>query len=200
MKIKLWIILVCVLATACNPAWTLVGSTNSRVQLNDIAFSLPEQWVLYNDHDNSYTSINNGNRTDNSVRRVVLSRNGLNLDYIDIIEFSAVSAFPSIERPARKDLLPSELAELFIAEQKITLGIDQVEVMHSQPVVIEGRDGFMVQLQFKNRAGLELQQKTYGFATTGHYYAFNFRAPSLHYFDNSVSEFERLIASVRLKL
>ncbi len=199
MKNTHWTLLVSVLMVACSPAWTLVNDTNNRVHLNDIAFSLPKQWMLYNDHDNNYTSINNGNRKDNLVRRVVLSRNGLNLDYIDIIEFNAESAFPSIERPAHQDLLPSELAELFIAEQKTTLGIDHVEVLDSQPVVIAGRDGFMVQLQFKNRAGLELQQRTYGFTTADRYYAFYYRAPSLHYFANSLPEFERLIASVRWK-
>jgi hypothetical protein len=154
--------------------------------------------MLYNNHYNNYTAIINGSRIDQKVKRVVATRDGLNLDFVDILQFDVNKAFPSLGKSVNTSTLPSELAELLIAEQKIKLGMDSIQIVKNEPVIIADRKGFLVQLRFKNKSGLQIEQLTYGFVTTGKFYTFKFRAPSLHFFGASLPDFENLIESVRL--
>ncbi len=199
MNKKLLALVCCMLLiSACAPTWTLVNEKNNHLQLDQVSFTMPIDWVLYNNHYNSYTALINGSRVDQEVKRVVATRNGLNLDIIDILQFNANNAFPSVGKAVNNSTLPSELAELLIAEQKITLGIDYAQVVKSEPVMIVGRKGFVVQFRMKNKSGLQIDQLVYGFVSSEYFYTFKFRAASLHYFQESLPDFENLIESLRL--
>jgi hypothetical protein len=195
---KLLVTACCFFVSACASTWTLVNEENKQVKLDQITLKIPDNWVFYNNHYNNYTAIKNGSSIDLNIKRVVVTRNGLTLDFIDILQFNLANAFPSLGKSAHKSMLPSELAELFIAEQKIMLGIDYVQIVKNEPVAIADQQGFLVQLRFKNKNGLQIEQLVYGFATMNSYYTFKFTAPSLHYFDTNLPEFEALIASVKL--
>ncbi|MGD8940072.1 MAG: hypothetical protein PVJ72_11875 [Gammaproteobacteria bacterium] len=197
---KLFAWIGCLLIPACASTWTLVSEKNDHVQLDQISLNIPSGWMLYNNHDNNYTAIINGRRIDQKVQRVVITRNGLNLDFIDILEFDGNNAFPSLEKSADTTALPSELAELLIAEQKTKLGMDSIQIVKNEPVMIAGRKGFLVRLRFKNKSGLQIEQLIYGFVMKDKFYTFKFRAPSLHYFGAGLPDFENLIASVTLNI
>ena len=187
------------LVSACASTWTLVNEKNNYVQLDEISFTLPSGWVLYNNHYNNYKALVNGSRVDQEIKRVVVTRNGLNLDFIDILQFDVGNAFPSLGKAVDSETLPSEMAELLIAEHKITLGIDNLQLVKNEPVVIAGQKGVLVRFRFKNRSGLQLEQLVFCFATKDYFYLFKFRAPSLHYYEASVPDFFGLVDSVILK-
>ena len=186
-----------ILVSSCASSWTLVSKENTHIRLSRLSLTIPDGWVFYNNHFNEYTAVVNGHRVDKKVKRVVVTRDGLNLDVIDIIEFDSDNAFPSLERKSvQKSTLPSELAELFIAEQKTTLGINNLQVVKSEPVIVAGQKGFSVRLRFKSKSGLQMEQVACGILTANKFYTFKFTAPSLYYFETNLPEFETLVKSV----
>ena len=198
MRLILVIIACAVLISACASKWTLVGNENETVRLSQVTFKIPLHWVLYNNHFNEYTAVVNGKPVDNKVKRVIVSRDGLNLNIIDIIEFKREKAFPSINKAVHDSTLPSEMAELFIAEQEATLGIDNLQILTNEPATVAGQKGFTVHFRYKTQTGLQKEQVVYGFSTPNKFYIFKFFAPSLHYFETNSPEFEALIKSIKL--
>jgi hypothetical protein len=131
--------------------------------------------------------------------RIVVTRDGFGLQHVSITRRAAQEAFPNTKKGADDKLLPSELAELQIAELKAAgEQLANLAVAENIPAGVGGRNGFRLHVRFKSARGLDFEEIHYGVAYKGYYYLISFHAPRLYYFEKYRPDFERTAASFRL--
>jgi hypothetical protein len=95
-------------------------------------------------------------------------------------------------------MLPSELAELQIAEVKTNANETVYTVRGNAPAQMDGQPGYLIHLQHRNERGLVFDRVIYGLATPKGYFTLTFSAPALHYSARDLPAFEQVVASFRL--
>ena len=132
-------------------------------------------------------------------KTLLASRDGFTLQTIGITHLPAAQAFPKTKKSVTEGVLPSELAELQIAEMKAeTQQMAALVVIENEPAVLDGRDGFRVRVSYHTARGLEVHRVTYGVPDKSGYYRIEYVAPKLYYFDATFADFEKVVSSMRI--
>lgn len=130
--------------------------------------------------------------------RILITRDGLNLQTIEVMRLAHDKAFPKIKKQWDAKMLPFELAELIVAEFKTAAEQRTVNVALNEPAQIGGSiPGVHLRLNFKNDKGLQYQRDAYAFADAKGVYLLAFQAPTLHYFPRDQKVFESVVQSFR---
>ncbi len=180
----LLVILSLLILTSCVSNWKRVDDKNRLYQNTWFTFNAPSGWMLLDRGDS-----------------VTLSRDGPDLQRIGVVFNKPEEAFPTIKKPSSTDMLPSELAELTIAEIRASQenGMPGMEVVSNVPITIDGHQGFALHLRFKLDSGLRYETLVNGFVTQEGLYALYFRAPTLHFFNRDHDAYNEIIESFRVK-
>jgi len=196
MMIQTIFLAIVILLSACTPTWSLIKENHELHQVGEISFKLPLQWVMFNDYNHRYTIRKQGEDKEISVDRAIVTHNGFGLDVVAVMSIDLKDAFPNIERQASTSMLPSELAERYIAEQKIKLGIDYFKITQNIPVTISDLHGFQIQFHYRDNDKLQIEHLTIGFVLPQTFVTFTFRAPSVHYFTKGLPTFKKILQSI----
>lgn len=130
---------------------------------------------------------------------VRLTRDGFALEEIVIMRNPQKKPFVRLKKPVTADMLPSELAELQLADfERESETLAAARVIAMAPAQVGGRSGFRLHIAWTNDDGLPLGRVVYGVCDKDHYYMLGFEAPHLHYFDKHLPAFEAMVASFRL--
>ena len=186
------------LAAGCIPVWTLVDA-NSRIAEND-AFSveMPTGWMWARYRGQRYDVLRDGRYQPLYVDRVWITRDGGNLEFIDAVRFNYEDAFPYIKKEYKAGMLPSEAAELYIANLK-NAGLDNMTVVQNTPKRIAGRNGFELHIQYKNGKGLQFERIADAFGDKTGFYVVTYQAPNLYYYPLYRDTYYRVVASLKIK-
>lgn len=169
--------------SACNSVWTPVRNAD-QVYLGDrYQVELPHKWL--------YTNTKNTGLT--------LSLDGPYLHAIHVEEALYLEAFRSLQRPLSKSVLPSELAELYLARLKKSPenGGVNIETLSNRPALLGGQDGFFLHLRLKSSDGLDVDVLVYGVLRGEHFFSLSYTAPKLWYFPRDKNSFEKMVGSFR---
>lgn len=167
---------------AACASWEAIEPGNADLKEDGFEITLPTGWV----------------RVMYETQEVILTREGVMLQQIALKSVPHAKAFPRLKKPAGEKLLPSELAELQIAETKRSSQVESnLEVIENEPVQIGGRTGFRVRLRFVTPRGIPFEQLLYGVCDEKNFYLLGLQAPGFYYFDAHRGEFERMVASFR---
>lgn len=176
------LLIVLAAALAGCASWEAIESGNANLKEDGYEITLPSGWV----------------RVMYETQEVILTREGVMLQQIAVKSVPHKKAFPRLKKAAGEKLLPSELAELQIAETKRSSQVESnLEVMENEPAQIGGRTGFRVRLRFVTPRGLPFEQLLYGVCDGKNYYLMGLQAPGFYYFDAHREEFERMVATFR---
>lgn len=168
----------------CATPWEVVEKAEFEGPEKSYTVALPVKWV----------------RVPGFSERVELTRDGTGLQRIVIARVKGENAFPRLKRPAGEKLLPSELADLQIAELR-SQGeqLAGLTVVENIPATVGGRPGgFRLQISWTTSRGLRMSQVHYGIVHRGFFYLVSYQAPQLYYFDKYRPDFEQLAGSMRL--
>ena len=177
-------LLIVLLLSACS-AWDVAKEDDVTYGPGDsYTVELPPGWVRF--------------RAERKT--LILTKEGYTLQQIVIIKKDGKDAFPKTKKEANEKLLPSELAEIQLAELKSANELaGNLEVLENSPANLSGKIGYRLHVRFRNSRGLPYEQLIYGLCDEKTYYAIGFAAPSLFYFDHHKAEFEEMVASFKLK-
>jgi hypothetical protein len=176
---------IVLLLAGCATGPVRVQADRTEVTAGDKSFvvTLPVGWVMED-------------APDDALR---LSRDGYLLEYVEIAHRQHAKAFPKLKKSASDAMLPSELAELQIAELKASGELlANLTVVENEPVRLSGLEGFRVRAQYKSKRGLPFDLVVWGVADKRGYSTIRYNAPSLYYFDHYLPDVERIAASFRL--
>ncbi len=171
------------LASCAVTQWERVEEVNRNYEGAHFSCSLPEGWLRLASED-----------------RLVLSRDGPDLQRIIIAFRPHENAFENLQKESSPLMLPSELAELTIAELRRSQdeGLPSLEILSNEPVDIAGHLGFGLHLVYRTESGLRIEMLLRGFVDDQGLYLAVYRAPMLHYFDRDRYVFDALTASLRV--
>jgi hypothetical protein len=178
------VMLMVVLISACAVApYTRVDEKNQQYTNGHFSIALPVGWVLFEEEDG-----------------VWLSKDGPDLQRIAVQFRKHKDAFKEIKKSSSLDLLPSELAEMTIAELKASNehGLPSLKIMSNEPVQIAGRQGYALPVGVNPDEGLRIQILVDGFVNEKGLYTLFYRAPTLHYFNQDRLAFEKVVSSMRI--
>lgn len=179
---KKLVALTLILTLAACAMWQRVDQARTEAPDKSYTVDLPLGWVRFLQDETGLTVTRDGF----ALNRIVVKRRDLD------------KAFPALKRPARADMLPSELAELQIAEAKTEAKDTVLSVRENAPALVSGQPGYRLRLQHKNERGLLFDRVIYGLVTPRGYFTLSFSAPALHYSARDLPSFEQLVASFRL--
>lgn len=176
--------LLALILAGCAATWVRVDDTDSHYSGEHYSVSLPAGWMRSEVGD-----------------RLVLSRDGLDLQRIVIEYRPHEKAFEELEKSSSAGMLPSELAELTIAELKASQeeGLPSLEILDNRPIEIAGHTGYALHLRFKTDAGLRIEVLLQGFVDEHGLYQLLYRAPTLHYFGRDREVYESIAGSMQHK-
>jgi hypothetical protein len=162
--------------------WSSTGESARTAQIGRYSVELPGGWMQLK-----------GGQAD----RCLVSRDGTNLQMIEIVRTKPEEAFPALKRGVPSGALPSELAELEIADMRTGRGLANLSVVKNEPIAIAGTTGYSLLTRFKNPRGLQYERIVVGFAEADGYYTLSYQAPTLHYFGRDRAAFDALLRSLR---
>lgn len=178
------LVLVVLLASCAVTQWTRIDETNRAYKGEHFSISLPDGWLRLGGED-----------------RLLLSKDGPDLQRIFVEYRPHENAFEQLEKDSSPMMLPSELAELTVAELKQSQegGLPSLEILRNEPLDIAGHLGFGLHLAYRTDSGLRVEMLVRGFVDQQGLYLVIYRAPTLHFFDRDRPAFEALTASLRVR-
>ena len=183
MKIFSVAILLTVLLSGCVTTWVKVDDAGRHYQHEHYSTRLPAGWLRLEKDEG-----------------LVLSKDGILLQSISILYRPHEKAFKNLEKDSSATMLPSELAELTIAEIKAgeEEGLPSLRILSNEPVEIAGRTGFGIHLQYKTTEGLRMEVLLSGIVDENGLYLVKYSAPTLHYFNRDRQVYESVVESMQL--
>ncbi len=165
---------------ACAP-WSAVDPDNRSIAVkDDYALQAPLGWV----------------RKNYDIYDVFFSRDGPLLNFIIGYREKHDRELARTKRKTSPDLLPHEVAELVIAEQKAGGARGAFTVISNSPANIGGRLAVRVHTRWKTERGLPIERLTYALVDPKGRLAFIYEAPGLVYFPKGLADFEAMMKSV----
>jgi len=184
-RLRLFVVmsLITIISACAVAPYTRVDEKNQQYTNDHFSITLPVGWVLFEEE--------NG---------VWLSKDGPGLQRIAVQFREHKNAFKELKKSSSSNLLPSELAEMTIAELKASNehGLPSLKIMSNEPVQIAGWQGYALHLGFKADEGLRIEILADGFVNEKGLYTLFYRAPTLHYFNQDRAAFEKVVSSLRI--
>lgn len=168
--------------TACNSRQTI--SSNGAIYGPERRFSvkLPKDWVIYTQ----------------DKKAITVTRDGMGLQFIRVGFWPFANIYQAINKKARADMLPSELAELIIAMTRADEYTKNAKIIENKPYLMQARQGFRIKFRFRNEKGLRYQRDVYGIAGNDGVYFIIYQATVLHYYKATKREFDALLKSFKV--
>ncbi|MGD8629966.1 MAG: hypothetical protein PVH38_12030 [Gammaproteobacteria bacterium] len=177
------ILLALLLVSGCAPTWVRVDDAGRNYSTEHYSVTLPSGWLRLESDDTLF-----------------LSRDGILLQIISIQFRPHENTFEKIEKDSSATMLPSELAQLTIAELKASQddGLPSLEILRNAPVELAGHTGFDIHLRYKTNDGLRRDMEMRGVVDDSGYYLLKYSAPTLHYFERDRQTYMTLTESLQL--
>lgn len=182
MNLKTILALVSMLALFGCAMWERVDKAQTDGPDKSYSVDLPLGWVRFMPQSDG----------------IAVTRDGFDLNRIHIVRRDLAKAFPKLKKPATADMLPSELAELAIAEAKTGAAETVITVKDNAPALVDGKTAYRLHLQHRNERGLVFDTLAYGLATPKGYFTLTYSSPSLFYSARDLPAFEKVVGSFRL--
>jgi PsbP len=177
------IAVLCTALAGCVPAPVRVDTPRTEAPDKSYTVDLPTGWIKQQTMD--------GN--------LIVSRDGYLLETVAVVRRPLKQAFERTKKDAADTMLPSELAELEIAEIKARDELTEaLTVLENEPALISGKEGFRVRVSYRNQRGLEFHEEVYGAVDKSKLYLLVYRAPRLYYFPKHYPDFQKTVESFRI--
>jgi hypothetical protein len=199
MKKILTLMAVVLLVNGCAPTpyWTLTDDQNHVVKSTSFQMDVPKGWVRTTEPV-TWERVN----IDGEPRTLLLESMGVTRDGVGIHAVSVTrrypdTAFPTIKKKSKADMLPPEAADLYVSELRKRSGLERLTVLSNKPAKVADKLGFELLMQYKNDDGLRIQILTYGFVDKTGFYTISYRAPYLYFYERDYASFKKLVGSFK---
>jgi hypothetical protein len=179
---KNFLILSLIALTGCQGLWTRIDATSVAYKGDHYAVDLPTDWVRLQQN-----------------KIMLTTRDGIGVQSITFGFREHDKAFEETKQKSTPDMLPSDLADRYIAELRAAdeHGLPSLEVISNRPAMIDGRLGFELHLQFLNDDGLRYERLVSGFTNETGFFVISYQAPSLHFFERDRATYQQVLQTFK---
>ncbi|NTV94850.1 MAG: hypothetical protein HGA75_05470 [Thiobacillus sp.] len=174
--------LVAVLLASCA-AWTRLDGTSRLTGPDGLSAMAPAGWMRFNLVDD---------------RVIALTRDGLQIQTLRIEYRKHDKAFPGVKKPSNADMLPTEAAELLLADLKADKGLANIKLIENVPCRLAGKPGFRLHGEYRDERGAQFDLVAIGRVTQVGLAVVFYRALSTHYYPRDLKLFEQVADSLTL--
>lgn len=139
---------------------------------------------------------------DSSSNELTASHDGPGLNQISIAILPHKKAFKDIKKVSNAKSAPEDLAEDYIAElQAGPHAVRELVVVSNEPAELAGKPAFRVHLKYRtaeSAGGAPMETVSFGATLESGVLLASFQAPSIHYFDTWIAQFEATAKSITL--
>jgi hypothetical protein len=167
-------------------SWELVDASK-RVgpSKGDFSLQLPDDWLC-----------------DTSRHSLEASHDGPGLNHVSIAIPSHKAVFKNSKKVSTPASTPEDLAEDYIAEvQTGPTAVRSLEVLSNEPTELAGKPAFRVHLRYRaadTAGGAAMESVAIGTALKDGVLLARFEAPSIHYFERWVNQFDAAAKTLTL--
>jgi hypothetical protein len=180
-----------------TPYWTLTDNANKVTKSTSFEIVVPEGWARTTTADaEDQVKIDDKVQTVQS-ERMTATRDGIGIHRITITRCYPDTAFPAIKKKSTANMLPSEVADLYVADLRKRSGLERLKVLSNTPTQVDGKQAFQLVMEFKNNDGLRIRIATHGFVDKTGFYTINYISPTLYYYERDYGDYARLVRSFR---
>lgn len=191
------LLMVIALLSGCaqTPFWTLTDEKNRVVTSKSYQFKVAEGWVRTTKPVQAdYLEIDGKQRTI-LLESMRITRDGTDIHVITVTRRYPDTAFPTLKKKSNPNMLPPEVADLYVSELRKRSGLERLTVLSNKPAKVNGKPGFQLIMQYKNDDGLRIQLATHGFVDQTGFYTISYRAPALYYYDRDYRDYMNVVNS-----
>jgi hypothetical protein len=131
-------------------------------------------------------------------RVIDLTRDGRPIQILRIEYRKSDQAFPAIKKKSTPDMLPSEAADLMLADLKADPSLANIQIVENQPYRVAGKPGFWLHGRYRDGRGAPFDLVAVGRPTQGGLLVVFYRALSVYYYPRDLKTFEQTVASIEL--
>jgi hypothetical protein len=179
------------------PYWTLTDKDNGVLKSTSFEMTVPAGWTRTTTADTWERITVDDKPQTLLLEQVTASRDGLGIHAITVTRRYPDTAFPTIKKKSSANMLPLEVADLYVSELRKRNGLERLRVLSNKPAQINGKQGFELVMEFKNDNGLRIRIVSNGFVDKTGFYTINYRAPVLYYYDRDHNDYAKLVRSFR---
>jgi hypothetical protein len=151
----------------------------------DFSLQLPDTWLY-----------------DSSRHSLDASHDGVGLNRITVAITPYKKTFKNAKKESTPKSAPEDLAEDYIAElQAGPNAVRDLVVVSNEPAQLAGRPAFRVHVKYRAQelaGGAEMESVAVGTALDNGVMLATFEAPSIHYFERWIREFDAVAVSITL--
>lgn len=177
--------------------WTMTDDVNRVVKSTSFQMSVPEGWVRTTKPITWERIEIDGEPQTILLESMAVTRDGLGLHAITVTRHYPDTSFPTIKRKSVANMLPPEVADLYVSELRKRSGLERLKILSNKPAKINGKPAFQLVMQYKNEDGLRIRIVSYGFVDKTGFYTINYRAPYLYYYNRDYKEFTNVVRSFK---
>lgn len=181
MKRGLAALLLSVLLTGCITVWTRVDQPRLDGPGGRYTIEAPIGWVRYSFDTDA----------------VVVTRDGLAIQHFEARLADVEKAFKKTKKSLPTGALPSEVADLVLAELRVQPGLADLRVLENGPASVAGRPGFRILVRYTDDRGAAFERLVLGAALDKAVLTFSYHALATYFFARDLPNFERFVASYR---
>lgn len=196
-KIVALILLTVVVAGCQKPYWTLADDLNNVVKGKSFKVTVPEGWIRTTEPDTWDRVEIDGKMQTVPLESVSTTRDGTRLQAITVTRRFHDTSFPHLKKKTNANMLPVEVADLYVSELRKSSGLERLKVLSNKPATVGGKPAFRLEMEYKNDDGLRIRLLSYGYVDKTGFYTLNYRAPYLYYFERDYKRFVSLVLSFK---
>lgn len=129
---------------------------------------------------------------------IALTRDGMQIQVVMVELRKHDKAFPGIKKDSTADMLPSEAADLLVADLKSDKLRANMKVLENAPFRVAGKMGFRLRGQYQDERGATFDLVAVGRPGKEGLVVMIYRALSVHYFPRDLNQFDRMVTSLQL--
>ncbi len=128
-----------------------------------------------------------------------VTRDGFQIQLADVTLTPHDKQLPLTKKTSSPSMLPTELAELIVAEMRSTPAFANLTVKETTPAQVAGLNGFRLIAQVRNERGVAYSIALYGVALPKGRLVFHFQAIDRFFFQRDLPAFEQMMRSYRTR-
>lgn len=131
---------------------------------------------------------------------MMVTRDGYSLNHISVMRIKFLQKLSNTKKRFEKGMLLSEVLEIEMDRIQSDPGIFYFEVLKNEPIIIDGREAYRLEYQYRSENGLMTKAVQCGFIYDKYVYRIMFQAAALHYYDATLPDFTNFLKSFKLRM
>ena len=171
------------LVVSCSGCATWAVLNGEQAEFKDVGFraDMPEGWMGYI-----------------PAYGFMATRDGYSLNHISVKKIKFLQRLAHTKKRFQTGMLLPEILEVELDSIRSNKEVSYINITKNEPMTIDGQESYRLEYEYEEKNGLKVKVIQCGFVHNDFVYRIVFKAAKLHYYDDTVADFEKFLDSFEL--